>query len=210
VGPSSAIVWFFAHGNKLAHDGCRGQAKAVGWLCQDRRESAGGGGTIARSSAEKRPSNPADTGQHRGLADRAPRWTRPAVERRSMSPKWMTTPIRAGASRRREYVRLSGSDGCRLRRFLETALAKCFRTCRHCLRKRSRRQKSCARASPMRTLCCTWRIASPMQGGSRAGTATKFYAEGVTPAVARLYEAINAERVAVTAALGASVPTLAD
>src|SRR6185369_4175297 len=38
----------------------------------------------------------------------------------------------------------------------------------------------------------------------------KFYAEGMTPAVARLYEAINAERVAVAAALGASVPTLAD
>jgi opine dehydrogenase len=32
----------------------------------------------------------------------------------------------------------------------------------------------------------------------------------VTPAVARLYEAINAERVAVAAALGASVPSLAD
>jgi opine dehydrogenase len=40
--------------------------------------------------------------------------------------------------------------------------------------------------------------------------AYKFYAEGVTPAVARLYEAINAERVAVAAALGASVPNLAD
>jgi opine dehydrogenase len=38
----------------------------------------------------------------------------------------------------------------------------------------------------------------------------KFYAEGVTPAVARLYEAINSERVAVAAALGASVPSLAD
>jgi opine dehydrogenase len=34
--------------------------------------------------------------------------------------------------------------------------------------------------------------------------------EGVTPAVARLYEAINSERVAVAAALGASVPCLAD
>ena len=32
----------------------------------------------------------------------------------------------------------------------------------------------------------------------------------MTPAVARLYEAINAERVAVAAALGASVPSLAD
>ena len=32
----------------------------------------------------------------------------------------------------------------------------------------------------------------------------------MTPAVARLYEAINAERVAVAAAVGASVPTLAD
>lgn len=38
----------------------------------------------------------------------------------------------------------------------------------------------------------------------------KFYAEGVTPAVARLYEAIDGERVAVAAALGASVPSLAD
>ena len=38
----------------------------------------------------------------------------------------------------------------------------------------------------------------------------KFYAEGVTPAVARLYQAINGERVAIAAALGASVPTLED
>jgi opine dehydrogenase len=36
----------------------------------------------------------------------------------------------------------------------------------------------------------------------------KFYAEGVTPSVARVYEAINAERVAVAAALGAKVPDL--
>ena len=42
------------------------------------------------------------------------------------------------------------------------------------------------------------------------GESYKFYAEGVTPAVARLYEAINAERVAVAAALGATVPTLPD
>ncbi len=38
----------------------------------------------------------------------------------------------------------------------------------------------------------------------------KFYADGVTPMVARLYEAINAERVAVAAALGAKVRDLAD
>ena len=38
----------------------------------------------------------------------------------------------------------------------------------------------------------------------------KFYAEGVTPAVGRLYQAINAERIAVAAALGAEVPTLED
>jgi opine dehydrogenase len=37
----------------------------------------------------------------------------------------------------------------------------------------------------------------------------KFYAEGVTPMVGRLYEAINAERVAVAAVLGAVVPDLA-
>ena len=42
------------------------------------------------------------------------------------------------------------------------------------------------------------------------GEGYKFYAEGVTPAVARLYQAINAERVAVAAALGAEVPTLED
>jgi opine dehydrogenase len=42
------------------------------------------------------------------------------------------------------------------------------------------------------------------------GEAYKFYAEGVTPSVARLYTAINAERVAVAAALGARVPNLED
>jgi opine dehydrogenase len=42
------------------------------------------------------------------------------------------------------------------------------------------------------------------------GEGYKFYAEGVTPAVGRLYQAINAERVAVAAALGAQVPTLED
>src|SRR5437764_8197786 len=42
------------------------------------------------------------------------------------------------------------------------------------------------------------------------GEAYKFYAEGVTPAVARLYREINAERVAVAAAFGASVPNLED
>jgi opine dehydrogenase len=42
------------------------------------------------------------------------------------------------------------------------------------------------------------------------GITYKFYAEGVTPLVARLYEAINGERVAVAAAYGAKVPNLAD
>jgi opine dehydrogenase len=42
------------------------------------------------------------------------------------------------------------------------------------------------------------------------GEAYKFYAEGVTPAVARLYRAINAERAAVAAAFGASAPNLED
>jgi opine dehydrogenase len=42
------------------------------------------------------------------------------------------------------------------------------------------------------------------------GEAYKFYAEGVTPSVARLYQAINGERVAVAAAYGAAVPTLED
>jgi opine dehydrogenase len=43
-----------------------------------------------------------------------------------------------------------------------------------------------------------------------SGDGYRFYAEGVTPAVARLYQAINGERVAVAAALGASVPSLED
>jgi opine dehydrogenase len=47
-------------------------------------------------------------------------------------------------------------------------------------------------------------------GRIESGSSYKFYAEGVTPAVAQLYDAINAERVAVVAALGSSVPTLAD
>jgi opine dehydrogenase len=47
-------------------------------------------------------------------------------------------------------------------------------------------------------------------GRIESGDSYKFYAEGVTPAVAKLYEAINAERVAVAAALGASVPSLTD
>jgi opine dehydrogenase len=42
------------------------------------------------------------------------------------------------------------------------------------------------------------------------GEAYKFYAQGVTLAVARLYRAINVERVAVAAAFGASVPSLED
>src|SRR5262252_1673728 len=47
-------------------------------------------------------------------------------------------------------------------------------------------------------------------GRIESGESYKFYAEGVTPAVARLYQAIDRERVAVGAALGASVPTLED
>jgi opine dehydrogenase len=50
----------------------------------------------------------------------------------------------------------------------------------------------------------------PKIGGSKASWSGLRSIEGVTPAVARLYEAINAERVAVAGALGASVPSLAD
>ncbi len=42
------------------------------------------------------------------------------------------------------------------------------------------------------------------------GESWKFYADGVTPAVARLYEALDAERLAVAAALGADVPSIPD
>ena len=42
------------------------------------------------------------------------------------------------------------------------------------------------------------------------GVPFKFYADGVTPMVARLYEAIDTERVAVAAKLGVKVPGLAE
>jgi opine dehydrogenase len=42
------------------------------------------------------------------------------------------------------------------------------------------------------------------------GETYRFYADGVTPSVARLYQAINAERMVVAEALGATVPTLED
>jgi opine dehydrogenase len=42
------------------------------------------------------------------------------------------------------------------------------------------------------------------------GEAYRFYSHGVTEGVARIYRAINAERVAAAAALGATVPTLED
>lgn len=42
------------------------------------------------------------------------------------------------------------------------------------------------------------------------GIGYKFYAEGVTPMIGKVYEAINAERVAVAAVLGAKVPDLAE
>ena len=42
------------------------------------------------------------------------------------------------------------------------------------------------------------------------GEAYKFYSHGVTQGVARIYQAINAERVKAAAALGATVPTLED
>ena len=43
-----------------------------------------------------------------------------------------------------------------------------------------------------------------------SGDGYRFYAEGVTPAVARLYQSISRERAAVAAAVGAAVPTLED
>src|SRR5882757_9176707 len=128
----------------------------------------------------------------------------------SMSPRWITILIHAGASRRREYVRSSRNDGYRSRRFPETASGRCFRACRHCSRKPV--------AAP-NILYTGFTNANAMlhvancvanAGRIESGESYKFYAEGVTPAIARLYEAINAERVAVAAALGASVPTLAD
>jgi len=45
-------------------------------------------------------------------------------------------------------------------------------------------------------------------GAIERKTPFRFYGEGVTPAVERLYQAVDRERVAVAAALGASVPTL--
>ncbi|HMF28024.1 MAG TPA: NAD/NADP octopine/nopaline dehydrogenase family protein [Candidatus Cybelea sp.] len=47
-------------------------------------------------------------------------------------------------------------------------------------------------------------------GAIERKTPFRFYGEGCTPAVARLYTAVDSERVAIAAALGAKVPTLAE
>lgn len=47
-------------------------------------------------------------------------------------------------------------------------------------------------------------------GRIERGERFKFYGEGVTPAVANLYEAMDAERLATASALGAEVPTIPD
>jgi opine dehydrogenase len=45
-------------------------------------------------------------------------------------------------------------------------------------------------------------------GRIESGSGFKFYAEGVTPAIVRLYEAIDAERLALAARLGVTVPSI--
>lgn len=45
-------------------------------------------------------------------------------------------------------------------------------------------------------------------GRIEAGVAYRFYADGVTPGVAHLYDALDAERLAVARAFGASVPSV--
>jgi opine dehydrogenase len=45
-------------------------------------------------------------------------------------------------------------------------------------------------------------------GRIESGGTFKFYAEGVTPAVVNLYQALDAERLAIAAAFGVSIPSL--
>ena len=45
-------------------------------------------------------------------------------------------------------------------------------------------------------------------GGIESGGGFKFYAEGVTPAIINLYEAIDVERLAIAAELGVTVPNM--
>jgi opine dehydrogenase len=55
-------------------------------------------------------------------------------------------------------------------------------------------------------------VANCMANATRieSGEQYKFYAEGVTPSVARVYTAISDERVKAAAALGARVPSMVD
>ena len=118
-------------------------------------------------------------------------------------------PIHAGVSRRREFDRSSGS-GLQIATFPGNRIGAVF-----------------PRLSPLfpeagaapNILYTGFTNANAMlhvancvtnAGRIESGDSYKFYAVGVTPAVARLYEAINSERVAAAAALGASVPSLAD
>ena len=176
----------------------------------DRRQCAGGGGAIACASAPGRSGDPVDPGQHRRVADRAPALDdagcRAEVDVAEMDNYpyscWRLSPTRIRPIVRKRWLQIATFPGNRIGEVFPR-LSPLFPE---------------AVAAP-NTLYTGFTNANAMlhvancvanAGRIESGDSYKFYAEGVTPAVARLYEAINAERVAVAAALGASVPTLAD
>ena len=127
-----------------------------------------------------------------------------------MSPKWTAIPIHAGVSRqmrirpivRKWWLQIATCPGNRIAAVFPL-LSQLF-------------PQAVAAPNILRTgftnANAMLHVANCVANAGRIenGESYKFYAKGVTPAVARLYDAINAERVAVAAALGASVPTLSD
>jgi hypothetical protein len=94
-------------------------------------------------------------------------------------------PYSCWLSRQSEYVRSSGSGGCRSRHSRGTALRQFFRVCSPCFRKRSRRRIPCTPASPTPMRCLHVANCVANAGRIESGDSYKFYAEGVTPACHR-------------------------
>jgi NAD/NADP octopine/nopaline dehydrogenase, alpha-helical domain len=208
--------------------GCRGRE---GWVCSgrtrndgsptcdrrrrchhrcDRRQFPGGGGTIACAYSPRPSGDPVDPGQHRGslLVRRAldDAGCRAEVDVAEMDNYpyscWRLSPTRIRPIVRKRWLQIATFPGNRIGEVFPR-LSPLF-------------LEAVATPNTLYTgftnANATLHVANCVSNAGRieSGDSYKFYAEGVTPAVARVYEAINAERVAVAAALGASVPSLAD
>ena len=137
-------------------------------------------------------------------------WIRPDAAPGSISRKWTIIPIRRkklGPAKiqpivTKRWLQIASFPGKRIDTVFAT-LGPLFPTA-------VKAPNVIPPASPTPMRCSTSPIACSMRRASSTAKTYKFYAHGVTEGVARIYRAINAERVAAAAALGATVPTLED